>query len=245
MPRPTGHGPGYEERRREVLDTAARLFARNGFAATGIAELCRATNLAKGALYYYIGSKQALLAEIHGSVMGPLIAGAERIGALPGVAPELRLRLLSEALLEVIVHRLEYIRVVEHEIDRLPAESREVMIPQRHRFEDVVTALHAEAIEAGVFRPLDPRHCMLQFFNMHNYTFQWLRPDRDDPTYLSACYCDTLFRGFATDAYQPDDLEARVARFRATYSGPPLSGLPVVAAAQEPASGPLTAGCRS
>jgi TetR/AcrR family transcriptional regulator, cholesterol catabolism regulator len=224
MPRPAGHGPGYETRRREVIDTAAELFSRNGFAATGIAELCQATGLAKGALYYYIGSKQELLAEIHGSVLGPVIAAAERIGALP-VDAVLRLRLLSETLLEVIEHRLEYIRVVEHEIDRLPGQSRDAMIRERRRFEDVVTRLHLEAVREGVFRDLDPRQCMLQFFNMHNYTFQWLRPGRDDAAALSAAYCDTLFRGFGTAAHRPEELEDRVIRFRADYAGPSLSGL--------------------
>ncbi|OXM67136.1 MULTISPECIES: TetR/AcrR family transcriptional regulator [Amycolatopsis] len=224
MPRPTGHGPGYEARRREIIRIAAELFSRNGYAATGVAELCQATDLAKGALYHYIGSKQALLAEIHGAVMTPLLAAAERISKLP-IAPELRLRLLSQMLLEVIEHRLDYIRVVEHEIDRLAGENRKRMLHERRRFEDMVTELHAEAIRDGTFRELDPRLCMLQFFNMHNYTFQWLRPGRWSSAQLAEQYCTTLFRGHAVDSNRFASLEEQLGTFRASYTGESLSGL--------------------
>jgi len=47
-------------RRESIIDTSARLFAANGYHATGINELCDANELGKGALYHYIGSKEGL-----------------------------------------------------------------------------------------------------------------------------------------------------------------------------------------
>jgi AcrR family transcriptional regulator len=232
MARPKGHGPHHAARRREVIDIAARLFSRKGYGATGIAELCHATGLAKGALYYYIGSKEALLVEIHTSVMTPLLAAAQRIAALE-IPAELRLRLLSETLLEVVEHRLEYIRVVEHEIERLSTTHRGRMLEQRRQFENLVVGLHAAAMDSGAFRQLDPRMCMLQFFNMHNYTYQWLRPGGTwDAAFLSASYCEVLFGGFATPDLDLLRIEERVESFRATYDGPSLTGL---APAESPA----------
>lgn len=225
MARPKGHGPNHATRHREVIDIAARLFSRKGYGTTGIAELCHATELSKGALYYYIGSKEALLVEIHTSVMTPLLASAQRIAGLE-IAAELRLRLLSETLLEVVEHRLEYIRVVEHEIERLTADHRGRMLGQRRQFEDLVAGLHAEAMRAGAFRQRDPRMSMLQFFNMHNYTYQWLRPGRSwNAAFLAAQYCEVLFGGFAEPDLDLTQIEERVAEFRATYDGPSLSGL--------------------
>ena len=51
MPRPPGHGPGFEVRRQKIIDVAAALFARQGYAATSINELGEAVGLAKGALW--------------------------------------------------------------------------------------------------------------------------------------------------------------------------------------------------
>ncbi|RYF44809.1 MAG: TetR/AcrR family transcriptional regulator, partial [Comamonadaceae bacterium] len=52
MARPPGHGPSYEVKRQEIIDLAAGLFAKKGYAATGIVEIGEAVGLAKGALYY-------------------------------------------------------------------------------------------------------------------------------------------------------------------------------------------------
>ncbi len=225
MARPKGHGPNHAVRHKEVIDVAARLFSRKGYGATGIAELCQATGLSKGALYYYIGSKEALLVEIHTSVMTPLLAATQRIAEL-SIPAELRLRLLSETLLEVVEHRLEYIRVVEHEIERLSTDHLGRMLGQRQQFENRVAGLHSEAMRAGAFRQTDPRMCMFLFFNMHNYTYQWLRPGGSwDAAYLSARYCEVLFGGLAAPGLDLARLEEQVAEFRATYDGPSLSGL--------------------
>ena len=45
MARPPGHGASFEPRRREIVDRAAALFARRGYAATSITEICDAVGL--------------------------------------------------------------------------------------------------------------------------------------------------------------------------------------------------------
>ena len=53
--------------------------AKRGFHATSTTELCEANELGKGALYYYIGSKEELLAAIHDRVMDEVLATAEAV----------------------------------------------------------------------------------------------------------------------------------------------------------------------
>jgi AcrR family transcriptional regulator len=122
MARPSGHGTGFETRRQEIIDEAATLFARRGYAGTGIAEIGKTVGLGKGALYYYIGSKENLLVEIQGRVLRPLLRSARRIDKLDE-APLLKLRLLSESLLEMILRRLDHIRVYEHDYRYLQGEN--------------------------------------------------------------------------------------------------------------------------
>ncbi|MQA78832.1 MAG: TetR family transcriptional regulator [Streptosporangiales bacterium] len=220
MPRPPGHGPGYEVKRQEIIDVAAVLFARKGYAATGIAEIGTAAGLAKGALYYYIGSKENLLVEIQSRVLTPLLQAARPLATLDE-DPVLRLRLVSEVLLDNIFRRLDHIWVYEHDYRQVTGDSRGRLLRQRRQFEQLVTGLLVEAMDAGAFRRMDPRLTVLQFLNMHNHTYQWLRPNGPwDAAFLSRQYCATLFAGFRTDDYDLADLEDRVDRFRAAVPNP-------------------------
>ncbi|MBD0735110.1 TetR/AcrR family transcriptional regulator [Streptomyces sp. CBMA29] len=214
MPRPPGHGPDFEVRRQKIIDMAAELFARQGYAATSVNDLGRAVGLAKGALYYYIGSKENLLIEIQSRVMRPLLSRARQIAELEG-GPLLRLRLLSESLLTIIYRRLDHIWVYEHDYRSLSGNELRTLLGQRSEFEQLITGLLTEAVEQGTFRALEPRLATLQFLNLHNHTYQWVQPGgRWDAAFLSREYCSTLFRGFAASIGDLPDVEEQAAAFK-------------------------------
>jgi AcrR family transcriptional regulator len=222
MPRPPGHGPDYEVRRQKIIDTAATLFARHGYAATSINELGRAVGLAKGALYYYIGSKENLLIEIQSRVMDPLLSRARQISGLD-TDPLVRLRLLSESLLTIIFRRLDHIWVYEHDYRSLTGDYLDTLLGQRAEFEQLVRGLLTEAIEQGTFRAVEPHLATLQFLNLHNHTYQWVKPDgRWDAADLSREYCDTLLRGFSAPGAALPDVEEAAAAFKRDRPDLPL-----------------------
>src|SRR5579875_1790986 len=72
-------GANWEARRQTIIDTSARVFAQGGYHGTGIAELCEANDLGKGALYHYIGSKEELLEAIHDRVMDEVLKAADHV----------------------------------------------------------------------------------------------------------------------------------------------------------------------
>lgn len=59
--RHTEHGL---ERKQQLLDAAAELFADRGYGATRIADICTAAGVAKGLFYWYFPTKGALFAEL-------------------------------------------------------------------------------------------------------------------------------------------------------------------------------------
>ena len=78
------------ERKQQLLDTAAELFADRGYAATRIADICTAAGVAKGLFYWYFPTKGALFAELvrtmrlrlrraQGAAMDPTVDAATRI----------------------------------------------------------------------------------------------------------------------------------------------------------------------
>ncbi len=52
------------ERKQQLLDAAAELFAARGYSATRIADICDAAGVAKGLFYWYFPTKGALFAEL-------------------------------------------------------------------------------------------------------------------------------------------------------------------------------------
>jgi TetR/AcrR family transcriptional regulator, transcriptional repressor of aconitase len=77
-----------ERRRRQILQAAARCFARSGFRETSLQEIFRESGLSAGAVYRYFKSKdelvQAIGAEVSGHFSAALAAVLSR-DPLPGV----------------------------------------------------------------------------------------------------------------------------------------------------------------
>jgi len=167
--------PKWQARRQAIVDTSAPLFARRGYHATGIAELCEANDLGKGALYHYIGSKEELLAAIYEQVMDEVTQGAAR-AAEAGGSPSAQLALLGDELLDVIHRYPDHVWVFLHEFPALTGERatrfQEWLRGYEGRIEEVVRA----GIDAGEFRAdLDPWLTTRAWFGMHNYTYLWLK----------------------------------------------------------------------
>jgi AcrR family transcriptional regulator len=164
----------WKARRDEIVDASAKVFARQGYHATGIAELCTVNGLGKGAFYHYIESKEELLAAIHDRVMDEVMAGADRV-ANAGGTPSAQLALLGDELLDVIHRYPDHVWVFLHEFPALTAVRAAQFRERRREYEHRVEAILQAGIDAGEFRPVDPRLTALAWLGMHNYTYLWLK----------------------------------------------------------------------
>jgi len=165
----------WQARRQAIIDVSASVFARRGYHATGISELCLANDLGKGALYHYIGSKEELLAAIHDRVMDEVMLGAERVAAAGG-SPSVQLARLGDELLDVIARYPDHVWVFLHEFPALTGERADQFRVRRREYERRVETTVQGGIDAGEFRPVDPRLTALAWLGMHNYTYLWLKP---------------------------------------------------------------------
>src|SRR6476659_8844727 len=161
--------PKWQARRQAIVDTSASVFARKGYHATGITELCDANDLGKGALYHYIGSKEDLLAGIHDRVMDEVMAGAERV-AEAGGSPSAQLAMLGDELLDVIHRYPDHVWVFLHEFPALTGERAERFRHRRREYERRVEDVLQAGVDAGEFREIDARLTAFAWLGMHNYT---------------------------------------------------------------------------
>ncbi len=164
----------WQARRDTIIDTSASVFARRGYHATGITELCVANELGKGALYHYIGSKEELLAAIHDRVMDEVMVGADRV-AVAGGSPSRQLAMLGDELLDVIHRYPDHVWVFLHEFPALTGDRAAQFRERRRRYEERVEAVLQAGVESGEFRDVQPRLTALAWLGMHNYTYLWLK----------------------------------------------------------------------
>lgn len=180
----------YEARRREVVDTAARLFAERGYDGTSMAELTEATGLAAGGLYHYIEGKDDLLIAICDELLEPLLARAREIVAAE--APQVdQLRELVGAWVEHVVAHRHHMLVFTQERQAIERQPRWRHVrSQRRAFEQILDDLLARGEADGSMTFPDRRLSLLALLGMVNYTPQWVRPKgRLSAAEIAAGYC--------------------------------------------------------
>jgi TetR/AcrR family transcriptional regulator, cholesterol catabolism regulator len=187
----------WKVRRDTIVDISARVFAKQGYHATGIAELCEVNGLGKGAFYHYIGSKEELLAAIHDRVMDEVMAGADRV-AESGASPSKRLTMLGDELLDVIHRYPDHVWVFLHEFPALTAERAKTFRVRRREYEQRVETVIEEGIRAREFRKVDPKLTAMAWLGMHNYTYLWLKAGgRLTARDIAKPFADIFIRGIA------------------------------------------------
>ena len=111
------------ERKQQLVDCAARLFAERGFAETRIKDIVDAAGVAKGLFYWYFENKDALFAEVAADIR--LRLRKHQATAIDPAAPPLRqIRQGTEASVRFMAEHAHFFSLLEVENGAVTAESR-------------------------------------------------------------------------------------------------------------------------
>ena len=180
----------YDARRREVVATAAALFAERGYDGTSMSELTEATGLAAGGLYHYIEGKDDLLIAICDELLEPLLDRAREIVAAEAPPVEQLRELVGAWVAHVVEHR-DHMLVFTQERQAIESEPRWRRVrSQRKAFERILDDLLARGEADGSMSFADRRLSLLALLGMVNYTAQWVRSGgRLAAEEIAASYC--------------------------------------------------------
>jgi len=64
----------HEKKRRDILEAAARCFARDGFRGASTADICAEAKISPGHLYHYFASKEAIMGAMAEAKLGEAAA---------------------------------------------------------------------------------------------------------------------------------------------------------------------------
>lgn len=184
----------YETNRARVIGIAADLFARNSYHGTGMAELGEAVGLGRGALYHYIGSKEAVLYAISKDQVDKMNSYAEELLNLD-LEPEELLRRMARGLVRNIAqHRAEW-AVFFREYTALTGERRDHVIAARERYEGYWRQALDSGVRGGALRAT-PRLLVKGILGMLNYTYLWFEPGGErSPDEVADMFLDALIDG--------------------------------------------------
>lgn len=180
--------------RERILAAAAKLFAENGYHATGIEAISSEVRLGRGALYHHIGNKEALLFEICHSTISDLLRDSESVLASGGSCEE-RFRALMRVSVRSIADRIPEWTVSLHDFGALTGQRKTIIRQGRDRWEQMIADVLREGAESGEFVALDPI-VNKGIIGMFNYTYVWITPDGTlSPETIADRFSDALMSG--------------------------------------------------
>ncbi|GGF33950.1 TetR/AcrR family transcriptional regulator [Subtercola lobariae] len=161
---------------KQIFETAITLIAERGFAGTSLQDIADAAGLTRSALYYYIKSKDDLLARLVGQETDDI---ADRLSEIANAPASSSLVTLRELVREAALRQLaapDHFRLLVRSEAELPSELAQTYRNGRRR----VLKAFQETIEEGVnrneIRSVDARTAALGVIGMVNWVAWWHRP---------------------------------------------------------------------
>ncbi|WP_426368712.1 TetR/AcrR family transcriptional regulator [Streptomyces sp. E-08] len=191
-----GGGP---ERRRELLDTAAEVFAAQGYNATTVRKIADAAGMLAGSLYYHFDSKESMLDEILSTFLNELWEGYDTV-LDAGLGPRETIEaLVTESFREIDRHRAAvaiYQKEAVHLVD-LPRFG--YLTESQRRFEKAWLGTLEHGVAAGVFRAdLDVRLTYRFVRDTVWVAASWYRPGgQHSPEEIARQYLSMVLDGIA------------------------------------------------
>jgi len=143
-----------EEKRRQLLDAAVRVFARKGFHASRVGDIAQEAGVAHGLLYHYFKSKDQVLEAVFHDNWSILLARIASVEETDEPAAE-QLRHIAAIVLRTWLHLPDVVRVVVREFGRSPELAER--IGELAQPIGSIARVIERGIERGEFKQVDPR----------------------------------------------------------------------------------------
>ncbi|WP_298214202.1 TetR/AcrR family transcriptional regulator [Acidovorax sp.] len=182
-PRKTAEELDDGNRRRELMDTAARLFLTQGFAATSTRDIAAAVGMHSGSPFYHFESKSALLFAVMNEGMTTAAQSQQQaLDALAASNPKAtareRLRVLIRHHFEVLLGpRSGFIPVMLYEWRSLTLAQRKSIARVKDAYE-IAWMPTLEALARKKVLQADPGVARLFIFGALNWAVQWFTPKK-------------------------------------------------------------------
>ncbi|MGI5399681.1 TetR/AcrR family transcriptional regulator [Streptomyces sp. CA-135486] len=186
-------------RRRELLDTAAEVFAAQGYNATTVRKIADEAGMLAGSLYYHFDSKESMLDEILSTFLDELWQGYDSVLAA-GLGPRETIEaLVIESFREIDRHRAA-VAIYQKESRHLAAQPRfHYLTDSQQKFEKAWLGTLERGVREQAFRAdLDIRLTYRFVRDTVWVAASWYRPGgQHSPDEIARQYLSMVLDGIA------------------------------------------------
>jgi AcrR family transcriptional regulator len=139
------------DKRRQILDAAIRVFARQGFHSCRVSDIADEAGVAYGLVYHYFASKDEVLNELFTERWSLLLAAIEEVDRQPIDARE-KLDAVARFIIDSYRHDPELMKVIIVDVTRAANSFGRTHLAEIRRAYDLIAKIVADAQRAGTFR---------------------------------------------------------------------------------------------
>ncbi len=152
------------DKRRQILDAAVRVFARQGFHSCRVSDIADEAGVAYGLVYHYFSSKDQVLNELFTERWSLLLAAIEEVDAQE-IGPREKLDAVAGFIIDSYRHDPDLMKVIIVEVTRAANTFARTHIAEISRAYDMIAKIVADAQRAGTFRrDIDPQFASMWFY---------------------------------------------------------------------------------
>ena len=198
-PRPRGRTPS-TTRRREMLDIAAAMFAREGYHGTSMRALAERAGVNPASLYHYFRSKEEALLEVCLTGIRDSVARLDAMLLSPATMDMRIRRFIEENIVDLEV-RADYRHAYYEQREHLSDEQRATIDRETRRVRRLLDRLFEQAREAGeLHATLDARQASLATASvMQAITRYYISGPIRDFRHVASGLMETLIRGLKVE----------------------------------------------
>lgn len=169
-----------ERTRRRILDAAALVLRRKGFAGARLADIARVAGMRAGSLYYHFDSREALVAEVMRTGVDTVFEQVtRRLAELPPETGHVeRLTLAMEIHLSFVLERSDYASATIKLIGEVPKDIQARQLATERAYGRLWRDLLRAARDAGEIRAdLNLSAIRMLILGALNWAVEWYHPE--------------------------------------------------------------------
>jgi TetR/AcrR family transcriptional regulator, fatty acid metabolism regulator protein len=161
----TARAQAAADRRRQILDAAVRVFARQGFHGCRVSDIADEAGVAYGLVYHYFRSKEEVLDTLFLERWDVLVATIDEVAAREDMAPREQLHVIASFIVDSYRYDPDLMKVIIVEVTRAANSFGRTHLVKIREAYDGIAGIVERAQKEGTFKSaVTPQYAAMAFY---------------------------------------------------------------------------------
>lgn len=184
-----------KSRRTEILEKAAILFHKKGYAATSMRDIAQAVGMESASLYNHIKSKQEVLESMLMPLANEYVKGINDIAQAPLSSIQQLERIIAHQI-QITIQNTDAVSLVPNEWVHLEGKNKTNFLKLRNDYEKTFKNIFKKCIQEGHLKEVDVEIASFSILSTLRWLYSWFsRNKKVNPLVLEAELITNLIGG--------------------------------------------------